>query len=86
MVKNQSTIQETWKMLGWEDPLQEAWQFTPVFLPGESPRTEEPGRLQSLGLQRVGHDRATEHTHIDRKREKAKDHFNSPSPSLHYTC
>ena len=28
---------------------------TPVFLPGES-RTEEPGRLQSMGLQRVGHD------------------------------
>ena len=25
------------------------WQPTPVFLPGESPRTEEPGRLQSMG-------------------------------------
>ena len=32
------------------------WQPTPVFLPGESPRTEEPGRLQSLGSQRVEHD------------------------------
>ena len=30
------------------------WQPTPVFLPGESP--EEPGRLQSMGWQRVGHD------------------------------
>ena len=28
----------------------------PLFLPGESPWTEEPGRLQSMGLQRVGHD------------------------------
>ena len=26
------------------------------FLPGESPWTEEPGGLQSMGLQRVGHD------------------------------
>ena len=33
-----------------------AWQPTPVFLPGESPWTEEPGELQSLGSQRVGHD------------------------------
>ena len=32
------------------------WQPTPVFLPGESPWTEEPGRLQSMGSQRVGHD------------------------------
>ena len=30
------------------------WQPTPVFLPGESPWTEEPGGLQSVGLQRVG--------------------------------
>ena len=30
-----------------------AWQPTPVFLPGESPRTEEPGRLQFTGSQRV---------------------------------
>ena len=29
---------------------------TPVFLPRESSWTEEPGRLQSIGLQRVGHD------------------------------
>ena len=32
-----------------------AWQPTPVFLPGESPWTEEPGGLQSMGLQRVWH-------------------------------
>ena len=34
------------------------WQFTPVFLPGESPWTEEPGGLQSTGSQRVGHNRS----------------------------
>ena len=31
----------------------------PVFLPGESPGTEAPGELQSMGSQRVGHDWAT---------------------------
>ena len=35
------------------------WQPTPVFLPGESPRTGEPGRLQSMELQAVRHDWAT---------------------------
>ena len=32
-----------------------AWQPTLVFLPGESPRTEEPGGLKSIGSQRVKH-------------------------------
>ena len=34
-------------------PWRTAWQPTPVFLPGESPRTEEPVGLQSIGSQRV---------------------------------
>ena len=34
-------------------PWSRAWQLTPVFLPGEW--TEEPRRLQSIGLQRVRH-------------------------------
>ena len=33
-------------------PWRRAWQSTPVFLPGESPWTEEPGGLQSMGLQK----------------------------------
>ena len=33
------------------------------------PRTEEPGRLQSIGSHRVGHNRATEHTHARRDEE-----------------
>ena len=36
-------------------PWRRAWQPTPVFLPGESSRTEKPGRLQSIGSQRAGH-------------------------------
>jgi len=57
MVKNPPAMWETWvRSLGWEDPLEEAWQPTLVSLPGESPWTEEPGRLQSMGSQRVGHD------------------------------
>ena len=43
-------------------PWRRAWQPTPVFLPGESPWTEEPGGLESMGSQRVGHDWATKHT------------------------
>ena len=37
-------------------PWRRAWQPTPVFLPGESPWTEEPGGLQSTGSQRVRRD------------------------------
>ena len=37
-------------------PWSKKWQPTPVFLPREFPWTEEPGRLQSMGLQRVRHD------------------------------
>ena len=33
-----------------------AWQPTPVFLPGETPWTEEPDRLQPIGSQRVRHE------------------------------
>ena len=63
MVKNPPAIQETWVLsLGWKDPWvgkmpwRRAWQPTPVFLPGEPPWTEEPGRLWSTELQRLQHD------------------------------
>ena len=61
MVKNLPAMQETWVWhpgLG-RSPWRSAWQPTPVFLPGESPWTEEPGRLQSMGSQWVGHDWVT---------------------------
>ena len=44
MVKNPPAMWETWvRSLDWEDPWWRAWQPTPVFLPEESPWTEEPG-------------------------------------------
>ena len=62
-VKNPPTMWETWlRSLGWEDSLKKGMTTHLVFLPGESPWTEEPGRLQSMGLQRVGHDLATKHS------------------------
>ena len=42
-------------------PWRRAWQLTPVFLPGESPWTEEPGGLRPMGSQRAGHGWATKH-------------------------
>ena len=54
--KGPPAMWETWvRSLDWEDPL-EARQPAPVLLSEEVPWTEEPGRLQSMGSQRVGHD------------------------------
>ena len=43
-------------------PWRRKWQPTTVFLPREIPWTEEPGRLQSMGSQRVRHNWVTKHT------------------------
>ena len=52
MVKNLPAMRETWvPSLGWEDPLEEGMATHSVFLPGESPWTEEPGGLQSTASQ-----------------------------------
>ena len=50
--------QETWvRTLGGEMPWRTAWQPAPVFLPGESHGQRSlVGHIQSIGLQRVGHD------------------------------
>ena len=57
LVKNLLAMWETWiRSLDWEDTWRRAWQPAPVFLPEEFLRTEEPGRLQFKGLQRVGLD------------------------------
>ena len=56
MVKNLSAMQETgFNPRVGKIPWRRARQPTPVFLPGESPWTEEPGGLQSMGSQRVEH-------------------------------
>ena len=47
---------ETWvQSLGGEDPLEKEMATHSSTLPWSIPWTEEPGRLQSLGLNRVGH-------------------------------
>ena len=57
LVKNLPAMQETWvQSLGWEDPLEKEVATHSSILAWEIPRTEEPGGLQSMGLQRVGHD------------------------------
>ena len=57
LVKDLPAMWETWfRSLGWEDPWRRERLPTSVFLPGESPWTEELDRLQSMGLQRVRYD------------------------------
>ena len=50
------------RSLGWEDPLEKGTATHSSMLAWEIPWTAEPGGLQSMGSQRVGHDWATEHT------------------------
>ena len=53
-------MQETWVWsLGWEDPLEKEMATHSSILAWRIPWMEEPGRLQSTGLQRVGHNWAT---------------------------
>ena len=57
MVKNLPAMQETGvQSLGQEDPLEKGMATHSSILAWEIPGTEEPGRLQSIGSQRVGHD------------------------------
>ena len=57
MVKHLSTMQETRvRCLGWEDPLEKEMAIHSSTIAWKIPWTEEPGRLQSMGSQRVGHD------------------------------
>jgi len=47
--------QEMWVLsLGWEDPLEEEMATHSSILAWEIPQTEEPGGLESMGLQRAG--------------------------------
>ena len=56
MVKNLPAMQETWvECLGWEDPLGKGMTTHISILAWKIPWTEEPGGLQSMVLQRVGH-------------------------------
>ena len=60
MVKNLSAKQETQVApLGWEDPLEKGMATHSNILAWRIPWTGEPGGLQSMGSQRVGHDLMT---------------------------
>ena len=57
VVKSQPGMQEPWAQnLGPEDPLEEEMATHSSILAWRIPWTEEPGRLQSMGSQRVRHD------------------------------
>ena len=57
MVKHLSVMQETWvRSLSQEDPLEKEMATHASIIAWEIPWKEEPGRLQSMGLQRVGHE------------------------------
>ena len=57
MVKRLPTMRETQvQSLGWEDPLEKEMATLSSSLAWKIPWTEEPGRLQSMGSQRVGQD------------------------------
>ena len=64
MVKNLPAIWETWfRSLGQKYPLEKGMATHSSMLAWRFPWSEEPGGLQSMGLQKVRHDRAT-NTHI----------------------
>ena len=57
MVKNLPAVQETCiQSLGWEDPLEKGMATHSSILAWRIPWTEDPGGLQSMGLQKVRHD------------------------------
>ena len=65
MVKNLPAMQETRiQSLGREDPLEKGMATHSSIPAWRIPRTEEPGGLQSVGWQRVGHDWATNTTRV----------------------
>ena len=57
MVKHLPAMQETWvQSLGWEDPLEKEMATHSSTLAWKIPQMEEPGGLQFMRSQRVGHD------------------------------
>ena len=56
-VKNLPAMWETWvQSLGWEDLLEKGMAPHSNILAWRIPWTEKPGRLQSIGSQRIGYD------------------------------
>ena len=62
MVKCLPAVHETQvRFLGWEDPLEKEMATSSSTLAWKIPWMKEPGRLQSTGSQRMGHNWATSH-------------------------
>ena len=60
MVKNLPAVQETCiQSLGWENPLEKRMATHSSIVAWRIPRTEEPGKLQSMGSQRIRHEWVT---------------------------
>ena len=75
-VNRLSTMQETQvRSLGWEDPLEKEMAVHSSTIAWKIPWTEEPGRLQSMGSQRVGHDRATSCSRSAKAQQQQKESF-----------
>ena len=56
MANNPPAMQETWvRSLSWEDPLEKGMATHSSILAWRIPWTEESDGLQSMGLQRIGH-------------------------------
>ena len=74
MVKNPPAIWETQvRSLSWEDPLEKEVATYSTILAWKIPWTEEPGRLQSVRSQRVGHDFMAKTTNNSSEYERSLD-------------
>ena len=85
MVKNSTAVCVTWVgSLGWEDPLEEGMATHASILAWRIPLTEESGRLQSMGSQRVGHHWAPKHILVYIQNSKSRN-FTGNLPLKLYT-
>ena len=84
-VKSLPVMRETWVWsVGWEDPLEKGMVTHSGILAWRTPWTEYPGGLQSMGLQRVGHDWGTNtHPWIPGMHSLAPSPIHSRGPGEH---
>ena len=89
MVKNMPAMQETGvQSLGWEDPLEKGMATHSNILAWRILWTEEPGELQSMGLQRIRHNWVTNTTPIHgvaKSRTRLSDWTEHYNTLLHHT-
>ena len=76
MQETQDTQETQVQSPGREDPLEEERATHSSSLAWKTPWIEDPGELQSMGSQRVGHDRASACTYLDKAFNKNKNKSN----------